>query len=147
NLNRWGFGTSYPHPLPLPTRGRGILKRLACLGRLKWTGVNSRHWKPGSVPPSERARPQSLPSPLWGGVWGGGNPRPASRSSRGSFHIPQIGAADFRIVADVVDAARRNDAPVDQHRDAVGESEHGVHVVLDQQDRRFLPQAVEEAGQ
>ena len=33
--------------------------------------------------------------------------------------------------------AGRNDTPIDQHRDAVGEREHRIHVVLDQEDRRL----------
>ncbi len=37
-----------------------------------------------------------------------------------------------------------DDAAIDQHRDAVGEREHGLHVVLDQHDRHFLAQLQEQ---
>jgi hypothetical protein len=40
--------------------------------------------------------------------------------------------------------AGRDDAAIDQHRDAVGEREHRLHVVLDQHDGDFLPQLLQQ---
>src|SRR4051812_21040880 len=48
--------------------------------------------------------------------------------------LAQIGAAHVGICANCRRLSRRNHAAVDQHGDAVGEREHRVHVVLDQQD-------------
>src|SRR5437764_11676685 len=52
-------------------------------------------------------------------------PRPPRRDRR----------AALRDCADLLGRAGGDDAPVDQHRDAVGEGEHGVHVVLDENER------------
>jgi hypothetical protein len=61
--------------------------------------------------------------------------------------LSQIGPLHVRVLADFVNAAGRDDASIDQHRNAVRKREHSVHVVLDQQDRRFAAQRVEKAYQ
>jgi hypothetical protein len=59
----------------------------------------------------------------------------------------QIGAPHFWIAADLVDRAGGDDAPVDENGDTVGKCEDRIHVVLDQEDRRFVAQLIEEARQ
>ncbi len=66
---------------------------------------------------------------------GSSRDRATSSSMRQSFCVPEIGGADSRIGADLVRRAGRDGAAGDEHADAVGEREHGVHVVLDQHDR------------
>ena len=50
--------------------------------------------------------------------------------------LAEIGLAHLLVGADRRRLARRDDAAVDQHADAVREREHRVHVVLDQEDRQ-----------
>src|SRR5258708_4956434 len=67
-------------------------------------------------------------------------------SAMGDRHmlIAEIGAFYFRVAADRCGAAGSDDAAVDQYGDAVGESEHRLHVVLDQHDGDFLPQLLQQ---
>ncbi len=57
-----------------------------------------------------------------------------SHSSGPLLFFAEIGLAHLGIGADDVGRARGDHAAIDQHRDAVGEREHRLHVVLDQQD-------------
>ena len=54
---------------------------------------------------------------------------------------PEIRCPHFRVLADRRRVAARDHAPIHEHRDAIGELEYGVHVVLDEQDRRSGPSA------
>ena len=58
------------------------------------------------------------------------------RLSHGAHRLllAEIGLAHLGVGADRVRRAGGDDAAIDQHRDAVGEREHRLHVVLDQQD-------------
>src|SRR5215470_11939569 len=67
------------------------------------------------------------------------SPYPAvSRSmarSSGIERLPEIDRLDARIARDLLGRAVDEQGTVDQHRDAVGEREYDVHVVLDQEHR------------
>src|SRR4051794_5156150 len=54
--------------------------------------------------------------------------------------VAEIGATDVFIPADHLWLAGSDDAAIDQNRDAVGQREHRLHVVLDQHDGEFAPQ-------
>src|SRR6185312_5693864 len=54
--------------------------------------------------------------------------------------IAEIGALHLLVAPDRIRQSGRDHAAIDQHRDAVGEREHGFHVVLDQHDRHLLAQ-------
>ncbi|MNP74503.1 hypothetical protein D3C76_1713910 [compost metagenome] len=58
----------------------------------------------------------------------------------------QVGSPHLRVVAHLFDAAGQHRLAVHQHRDAVGEGEHRVHVMLDQQDRVTALEAVQQLG-
>ena len=47
--------------------------------------------------------------------------------------LAEIGPAHLRMATHLVGRAAGDDAPIDEHRDPVGEAEHGIDVVLDQQ--------------
>src|SRR6185295_5076403 len=49
--------------------------------------------------------------------------------------VSEVGATHFRIRPDLFRRVGGDHPPVDHHRDAVGEAEHRVHVVLDEQHR------------
>ena len=51
--------------------------------------------------------------------------------------LAEVGLAHLGVGADLLRRAGGNDAAIDQHRDTVGEREHRLHVVLDQQDGQF----------
>src|SRR5262245_28683804 len=51
--------------------------------------------------------------------------------------LAEIGLAHLGIGPDRLRAARGDDAAVDQDRDPVGEREHRLHIMLDQQDRQL----------
>src|SRR5712692_11272389 len=51
--------------------------------------------------------------------------------------LAEIGLAHLGIGADRLRGAGRDDAAIDQDRDPVGEREHRLHVVLDQQNREL----------
>ena len=60
---------------------------------------------------------------------------------RGASHdrllLAEIGLPHLRIGPDRLRRAGRDDAAIDQNGDAVGEREHRLHVVLDQQDGQY----------
>src|SRR5688572_33370867 len=58
--------------------------------------------------------------------------RTSSMNRSASGFLAKVGPAHFRVRPDLLGQAGGDDAAVDQHRDAVGELEHRVHVVLDQ---------------
>ena len=58
--------------------------------------------------------------------------------------VAEIGALDLFVAADRIGFAGGDDAAVNQNRDAVGEREHRLHVVLDQYDGDFLPQFLQQ---
>src|SRR4029450_9658942 len=57
--------------------------------------------------------------------------------------LAEIGIANLRISSNFFRFARCDHASVNQHGDAIGESEHGFHVVLDKQDREFFFQVAQ----
>ena len=60
---------------------------------------------------------------------------PLNRQHRGLVVLfAEIGHAHAGMVSDLVRGSGRDDAAADQNRNAVGEREHDVHVVLDQED-------------
>src|ERR1700721_1225771 len=59
----------------------------------------------------------------------------------------EVGGADFRGVANGGGVAAGDDAAVDQDGNAVGQSEDGLHVVLDQQDAVVGAKAAQERDQ
>ena len=64
-----------------------------------------------------------------------GPPRPslAVPGAACGMLLAQVGVAHLGIDADPLRHVARDDRAVDHHRDAVGDAEHRVHVVLDQQ--------------
>src|SRR3954470_2313529 len=52
--------------------------------------------------------------------------------------FPEVGLAHRRVGADLRRRAGGNQAAADQHRDAIREAEHRVHVVLDEEHRHAL---------
>ena len=89
-------------------------------------------------PARRRARCRTAPGSAIGAV-GRRAPRSITRSPR------RDRPAHLRIGADLLGRAGRDGAAIDQHGDAVGEREHGVHVVLDQEDGALPLSAAQEA--
>src|SRR5271163_1204960 len=58
--------------------------------------------------------------------------------------VAEIGGANSLVDADIPRRSGCEDAAIYQHADAIGEREHGVHVVLDQQYREFPLQLADE---
>src|SRR3954451_16739744 len=58
--------------------------------------------------------------------------------------IAEVGALDLRVLANLRRGAGRNHAPVNENADAVGQCEHSIHVMLDQHDRDFAPQLLQQ---
>ena len=61
--------------------------------------------------------------------------------------LPEIGAANFRIAADLAHAAICDHPAVDEDGNAIGERKDRVHVVLDEQDGRLLPEVIQESDE
>src|SRR5213596_3113626 len=57
--------------------------------------------------------------------------------------IAEIGALDLFVLADLRGRARSDHASIDQNTDAVGQCEHGVHVMLDKHDGNFTSQLLQ----
>ena len=55
--------------------------------------------------------------------------------------------AHLSVAADLIGRTRSDGTPVDQHGDAVGECEDGIHVVLDQQHAAVLLQPTQQLDQ
>ena len=58
--------------------------------------------------------------------------------------LPEVGAANLRIAANLAHAATGNDPAVDEDGNAIGERKDRIHVVLDEQDGRFVPQLIQQ---
>src|SRR5665647_2515356 len=58
--------------------------------------------------------------------------------------VAEIGALDLVVGADLRRRAGGDDAAIDENADAVGEREHGRHVVLDQHDGNLAAQFLQQ---
>src|SRR4051794_40387342 len=66
-------------------------------------------------------------------------------SAMSNLLFAKIRAANLGVGADFSGFTRGDDAAIDQHGDAIGEREHRLHVVLDQEDRQLALELAQNA--
>src|SRR5262249_53031540 len=91
--------------------------------------------RPSSVTTSPRRTSRSTPNSTWLWPYLVSSPSTVSTDVSRVILFAEIGHAHAGVISNLVGGSGRDDAAADQHRDAVGEREHRVHVVLDQEDR------------
>src|SRR5262249_47305593 len=104
--------------------------------------------RPISVTTSPAPTVKLTSNSTWAGPYPACKCATESRPVIRSFHlVAEIGRRHLRVGAHLLRRAARKHAAVDQHGDAVGEREHGGHVVLDQHHGKASLQSAQQADE